>query len=198
MTQTVDNSAELIYENVEIPYWKESPSEFRKMADGSYEKDINGNDIVSKYQKHHVAGSPELAASLSINYRTKSYWFFTIEGQAFAGNYLSMSPVYRTQRAVNGPDGIVTPDEVINMASQEEFKPVGLMNVSVGKSWYLHYKYNFGFSLSANNILNNRNVRTGGYEQTRLIKSTTAYSRFDSKYFYMPGVNYMLNLYFKF
>ena len=198
MTQTVDNSAELIYENVEIPYWKESPSEFRKMADGSYEKDINGNYIVSKYQKHHVAGSPELAASLSINYRTKSYWFFTIEGQAFAGNYLSMSPVYRTQRAVNGPDGIVTPDEVINMASQEEFKPVGLMNVSVGKSWYLHYKYNFGFSLSANNILNNRNVRTGGYEQTRLIKSTTAYSRFDSKYFYMPGVNYMLNLYFKF
>ena len=50
------------------------------------------------------------------------------------------------------------------------------------------------------NILNNKGVKTGGYEQTRLIdsESMTRYYRFDSKYFYMSGINYMLNLYFRF
>ena len=47
---------------------------------------------------------------------------------------------------------------------------------------------------------NNKWVKTGGYEQTRLIDSESAerYYRFDSKYFYMQGINYMLNLYFRF
>ena len=51
------------------------------------------------------------------------------------------------------------------------------------------------------NLLNNRNVRTGGYENTRLISNTKSkerYFRFDPKYFYMSGFNYMLNIYFRF
>ena len=67
-----------------------------------------------------------------------------------------------------------------------------------------------------NNILNNQTIRTGGYEQMRLNKISdpvifpnaeggasivtipTTYSRFDSKYFYMTGLNYYLNIYFRF
>jgi hypothetical protein len=102
--------------------------------------------------------------------------------------------------AVSGPDGIASPVEIEYMAAQEKFKPAFLLNASVGKSWYIDRKYNFGFSLNVQNILNNRNVKTGGYEQTRLIDSATKtrYYRFDPKYFYMQGVNYMLNLYFRF
>ena len=86
------------------------------------------------------------------------------------------------------------------MATQEEFNPAFLLNASLGKSWYINRKYNFGFSLNIQNLLNNTDVRTGGYEQSRLISSTgkDRYYRFDSKYFYMPGINYMLNLYFRF
>ena len=49
-------------------------------------------------------------------------------------------------------------------------------------------------------MLNNRNVKTGGYEQTRLISSygKDRYYRFDPKYFYMSGASYMLNIYFRF
>ena len=90
--------------------------------------------------------------------------------------------------------------EVEYMTAQERFKPAFLLNLSVGKSWYLHYKYQFGFSLNVSNLTNNRNVRTGGYEQTRLIKGAdrNVYYKFDPKYFYMQGASYMLNLYFKF
>ena len=99
-----------------------------------------------------------------------------------------------------GKDYGLTPEEIEYMAAQEKFKPAFLLNASVGKSWYIDRKYNFGFSLEVKNILNNRNIKTGGYEQTRLIDSEkyNRYYRFDSKYFYMCGINYMLNLYFRF
>ena len=87
------------------------------------------------------------------------------------------------------------------MTTQEKFKPAWLVNLSVGKSWYIQRKYQLGFSLNVKNILNNKDVKTGGYEQTRLVDNTasaTKYYRFDSKYFYMAGTNYMLNIYFRF
>jgi outer membrane receptor protein involved in Fe transport len=147
-----------------------------------------------------VPSTPQVAADLGLNYRTNSYWFFEIDAQYFAKSYLDMNPGYRTDLAVNGPDSKATPVEVEYMAAQEEFKPVFLLNASIGKSWYIDRKYNFGFSMNIQNITNNKWVKTGGYEQTRLIDSESAerFYRFDSKYFYMQGINYMLNLYFRF
>ncbi len=202
MTQTIDNSAAVVFDNQPVTYWKEHPVYKKAMIDGveMYEVDLDGNYIVEKTQKHYVPSTPQIASSLAFNYRTNSYWFFTLEGQCFANSYLDMNPLYRTEMAAAGPDGIVTPMEIEYMASQEKFDPVFLLNLSVGKSWYIQRKYNFGFSLNVNNILNSRNVRTGGYEQTRLIdsKSRERYYRFDPRYFYMSGINYMLNLYFRF
>jgi len=199
----VDNSAEVVHDNAQVPYWASHPI-FKKYTDDfgavTYETDVDGNYIVEKNQKHYVPSTPQLAADLGLNYRTNSYWFFEIDAQYFAKSYLDMNPGYRTDLAVNGPDGIFTPVEVEYMAAQEEFKPVFLLNASIGKSWYIDRKYNFGFSLNLQNITNNRCVKTGGYAQTRLIDSESAerFYRFDSKYFYMQGINYMLNLYFRF
>ncbi|MDE6871280.1 MAG: TonB-dependent receptor [Bacteroidales bacterium] len=203
MTQTVDNSAEVIFDNKEVPYWKSHPV-FKKgvLEDGSvaYEIDLDGNYAVAKNQKHYVPGTPQLATCLALNYRTNSYWFFEVNGQFFTDSYLDMNPLYRTEMAVSGPDGIASPAEIEYMAAQEKFDPVFLLNASLGKSWYIKRTYSLGFSLEVKNILNNRNVKTGGYEQTRLISSSgkDRYYRFDPKYFYMCGANYMLNIYFRF
>ena len=202
MTQTIDNSAEIIADNALVPYWTSHPIFKKSMVDGVtvYETDENGNYVVEEWKKHYVPSTPQFAANLGFNYRTNSYWFFEIDAQYFAHSYLDMNPLYRTDMAVAGPDNITTPVEVEYMAAQEEFDPVFLLNASIGKSWYIDRKYNFGFSLNIQNITNNRYVKTGGYEQTRLIDSKSAerYYRFDSKYFYMQGINYMLNLYFRF
>ena len=112
-----------------------------------------------------------------------------------------MSPFYRLKSATTGPDGVETPTEIDYMASQEKFDAAWLLNLSVGKSWYIQRKYQIGFSLNAKNLLNNKSVKTGGYEQNRIVDNTVnkeRYYRFDSKYFYMSGMNYMLNLYFRF
>ena len=236
MYQTVDNSSEIVEDSYGKPitYWASSPV-YKLKADAEipenstiiptncFEVDEDGNFVVEKVQKHHVPSTPQLAANLALNYRTSSYWFFTLGANVYANSYLDMNPLYRTIKAAAGPDNKLyddmvaehakswilneeytdyglTPGEINYMTSQEKFKPAFVMNLSVGKSWYINRTYNFGFSLEVKNLLNNRNIKTGGYEQTRLIKSNDYknYYKFDSKYFYMQGVNYMLNLYFRF
>ena len=197
MVQTVDNSSEVI-RNEDVTYWKDHPT-YAKDVDGNYELTLDGDYVAASRNKHYVPGTPQLATELALNYRTNSYWFFELNGQYFAHSYLDMNPLYRTDFAVGGIDGIATPAEVEYMASQEEFAPAFLLNFSAGKSWFIG-DYNLGFSFEVKNMLDNRGVKTGGYEQTRLIKSAEKdrYYRFDPKYFYMCGANYMLNIYFRF
>ena len=199
MVQTIDNSAEIIRDE-EVTWWDRTP--IYKIAGYSpegtpiYDQDINGNFIITGYKKHYVAGSPQVAAQLSLNYNIR-YWFFEINGQCFARSFLDMNPLYRKDYACRGGDA--NPGIIEEMTAQEEFAPAFLLNASVGKSWFVKGNQ-LGFSLSLNNMTNNKNVKTGGYEQTRLIASSgkDRYYRFDPKYFYMPGFNYMLNLYFRF
>ena len=89
------------------------------------------------------------------------------------------------------------------MTAQERFDHAFVLNASIGKNWYIsNRRYNLGFSLEVKNILNNQNIKTGGYEQMRLSKdesgTTVKYNRFDSRYFYMLGTTYYMNLYFRF
>ena len=184
MYQTYDNSAAIVEDTygVTIPYWKSHPT-----ADG-------------KTVKHYVSGTPQLATSLGLSWN-KNYWFVDADVDYFDFSYLDMNPLYRTDMATSGPDKTVTPTEIEYMAAQEKFKGAVLVNASVGKSWHIKRNYQLGFSLQVKNILNTTNLRTGGYEQTRLVDNTVSkerYYRFDSKYFYMSGINYMLNIYFRF
>ena len=184
MYQTYDNSAEYVAGTygVIIPYWKSHPT-----ADG-------------KTVQHYVPSTPQLATSLGLAWN-KNYWFIDTDVDFFGNSYLDMNPLYRTDMATAGPDNTVTAQEIEYMAAQEKFKNFMLVNASVGKSWYIQRKYQLGFSMQVKNLLNNRDVRTGGYEQTRLVDNTVSkerFYRFDSKYFYMSGINYMLNIYFRF
>ena len=182
MTQTVDNSAEVVMDNVLVPYWKETV-----LLDGTK-------------KQHYVAGTPQIAASLGLAYNY-NYWFIDADVEYFGASYLDMNPLYRTDYAVAGLDNNITDVEIEYMTAQEKFDPAFLVNLSVGKSWYIQRKYQLGFSLNVKNILNNKDVKTGGYEQTRIVDNTVSkerFYRFDPKYFYMAGMNYMLNIYFRF
>jgi len=183
MTQTVDNSAEVVMSNTYVAYWKNT-----QLLDGTV------------IQKHYVPSTPQTAVSLGLAYNY-NYWFIDGDVEYFDRSYLDMSPLYRTDYAVAGLDNNITDAEIEYMTTQEKFAPAWLVNISIGKSWYIDRKYQIGFSLNVKNLLNNKDVKTGGYEQTRMVDNTVSkerYYRFDSKYFYMAGTNYMLNLYFRF
>ncbi|MBO4466253.1 MAG: carboxypeptidase regulatory-like domain-containing protein [Bacteroidales bacterium] len=201
MVQTVDNSAEVVRDD-EVTYWQQHPVyvpvDYTAAGVPVYDENLDGSFKVDHYQKHYVPSTPQFATELALNYRTNSYWFFELNAQYFDNAYLDMNPLYRTSTATRGAEA--NPAIISDMAYQEKFDPAFLMNASAGKSWSIQRKYYIGFSLNVSNFLNNRGVKTGGYEQTRLISSVgkDRYYRFDAKYFYMQGANYMLNIYFRF
>ena len=202
MVQTLDNSASLVSYNgtevMNVSFWKYHPV---------YPRDVYGNipegttlNDYTRLQNHYVPSTPQTALSLGLAWN-HNYWFIDADVEYFDRAYLDMNPLYRTDYAVMGPDYKATPEEIEYMAAQEKFAPAFLLNLSIGKSFYIQRKYQLGFSLNAKNLLNNRSVKTGGYEQTRIVDNTEGknrYYRFDPKYFYMSGFNYMLNLYFRF
>lgn len=199
MTQTVDNSSEVVIDNQKLYFWKSHPV-YAKDNAGNYKTDAQRNYVIDHYKDHYVPSTPQFASSLGLAWN-KNYWFIDADVDCFANSYLDMNPLYRTDMAVSGPDGVATPAEIEYMASQEKFDTKFLVNFNVGKSWYIDYKYQLGFSLQVKNLLNTKDVKTGGYEQTRLVNDTVSKERdyrFDPKYFYMSGINYMLNIYFRF
>ena len=53
-------------------------------------------------------------------------------------------------------------------------------------------------SAGVNNLLNNTDIRTGGFEQLRYDFSGNNPQRFPPKYFYGYGANYFINISLKF
>ena len=86
-----------------------------------------------------------------------------------------------------------------------------LVDVSVGKLIYLKNRQSISINLTVNNLLNNTNFKTGGYQQARLPRQTrqgvddsknsvigpNAW-KFPSKYYYAWGTNFYLNFQYKF
>ena len=88
--------------------------------------------------------------------------------------------------------------------NQEEFAPAFTLDLFGGKSWKIKKNY-INLNVGINNILNNRTIKTGGYEQARVDYNLTANSsdakvdigKFPPKYFYAYGINYFISLGFR-
>ncbi len=164
---------------------------------------------------YHVESSPQLAFNIGLDYRGPRNWFAGVNFNYYDNLYLSMNPLYRTATAVKYYANVLTSNTATNdqkavaiasikkIRAQEKFDGVYTLSANVGKNWYIHRVYMLGFSLEVKNILNDQDIRTGGYEQMRMSKvrgtgGEQIYGRFPSKYFYLFGTTYYLNVYFRF
>lgn len=170
--------------------------------DNSAIKNLDNESVY--YNGFNVENTPQFATNLGLGYRGGNNWFAGIDLNIYDGLYLSMNPLYRTDKAFVNMDGSTDEGRELHrkMIAQEKFSTAFVLNANVGKLWYLS-KGQLGVSLEAKNLLNNQGIKTGGYEQSRLYrnddnKDTDPYRRFDSKYFYLYGINFYLNLYYRF
>ena len=164
---------------------------------------------------YHVESSPQLALNIGLDYRGPRNWFAGVNFNYYDNLYLSMNPLYRTSTAVKyyvnmltsntstSDDQVEAIRAIKKIRAQEKFDGVYTLSANVGKNWYIHRVYMLGFSLEVKNILNDQDIRTGGYEQMRMSKvrgkgGEQIYGRFPSKYFYLFGTTYYLNVYFRF
>lgn len=155
----------------------------------------NSNKIVDQdivyWKGLMLSGTPQTAASLGLTYRAPWYATFGINANYFGRNYVSMNPVLRTDRgrAAFG-------EEVIK---PRELNGGFTLDLNAGYSWRLKRDVYLRFNLTVSNILNNKEIHSGGYEQLRVRTQTNAdksvelYRPFDSKHSYMYGTTFFFN-----
>lgn len=145
----------------------------------------------------YVGGVPQFAGTFGIRYFI-NYWFLGANINGFGRNYIDVAPIRRlasnyTEINPYDPDDLAAYE---SLTSQERFKDAFTIDLSIGKLLYLKNDDSLNFNVSINNILNNKNIKTGGYEQGRI--NTDYPDRFLAKYYYMQGINCFVNVSYRF
>jgi len=176
-------------------------------------KAIYTDDIVMN-KGMHEASTPLTAGSIILDYHANG-WFIDLKGNFYDRIYLSYSPSYRyvgtlTTMATGDPN-IVNNDGTFNVPEQAKGKGGFMLDGSLGKTLRLKKGKQLSINLSLTNILNNRKICTGGYEQSRsdytvkdengqtTVNNVRAYKfSLNPKKYYAYGINGMLNLTLRF
>lgn len=169
----------------------------------------NTNEILSVEtvysQNYRIPSTPQEAYSFTASYRSPKFWFVSITGNYFDQMWLDFNPERRTTLATNNLEyGSKTYHEVID---QERLPSAYTIDAFAGYSWRIPHAYiGSGFKkkplylaiyAGVNNILNNQDIISGGYEQLRYDFSGNV-SKFPSKYYYAYGINYFASVALRF
>lgn len=168
-------------------------------------RDNDTNRTVDKstayLKNHYVASGPQSAYTLGLNYRSPQYWYANINFNFLDRNYIDINPSRRTEENVD----LLTPggEQWHAVLDQEKLPSAFTIDLFAGKSFLLSKAMKWlprntflYVNVGVNNILNNKDIRTGGFEQLRFDSNNP--DRFPSKYFYGYGTNYFINLSLKF
>ncbi len=155
----------------------------------------NAQEVVAEerliYLKNYkIGGMPQSAATVGVKYSAPKYWWVAVNFNYLADIYLDPNPDRRTEEAL---DRYVTTDpQVSKILDQQKLENGYTVNVSGGKSWRLKNGNNIRVNVNINNVLNNRDFITGGFEQLRYDAGDI--DRFPPKLGYALGLNYFAML----
>lgn len=188
--------------------YKNNPLGVRSYENGSSE------DVVRRVylKNYHIGGTPQQAYNISLNYNAPKNWFFELSANWLGDAYIDLAPsrheempdLYtvcaptREQLAQN-PDktaGQLMQENLeakrAEITNQEKLKDAFVLNLSIGKLIYTKWGA-LNFNLSVNNLLNNRNIQTGGYQEGKFDYTTYDVSKFPSKFYYAQGIRVFFN-----
>ncbi|HEX5651769.1 MAG TPA: TonB-dependent receptor [Chitinophagaceae bacterium] len=149
-------------------------------------------------QNFRVPSTPQEAYSLGLTYRSPQFWFVSLTGNYFDQGWLSFNPLRRTYAAT---DGVEYKSESWNaIIDQAKFEAQYTLDFFGGYSWRLPKRYAIAkkttylvFNVGVNNILNNKDIQTGGFEQLRFDFTNRDVNKFPPKLFYAYGLNYFIS-----
>lgn len=168
--------------------------------DNSQEVLAANETIYSKNYK--VSGTPQFAYTTGLSYRSPKFWFINVNFNYFDDIWLDYNPIRRTQAAVD----LQTPGSDIwnDVLAQEKVSGQFTMDVFAGYSWKLDKTFNgmkkstyLYFNLGVNNITNNKDFITGGFEQLRFDFDDRRVDKFPNRYSYAFGINYFASVTFR-
>lgn len=185
----------------------------------------------------HEGSTPLSASTIGLKYNW-NYWFFEFNANYFDRVYLAFSQYRRLTNIMTnytpssvGANGQLTYDvsrqelddnggvllngdgsiHSFEAPTQEKFKGGWMFDASIGKSLRLKHGQ-MSINLQLQNIANNTNMRTGGYEQNRDDSYYNTYGTGDgskgqdkaykfsrnAKYYYANAFNFFLNVNYRF
>jgi len=159
-------------------------------------------------ENFRVPSTPMEAYSFGASYRSPKFWFISLTGNYFDQSYLSFNPLRRTYDALK----FVTPGtagygQIFNQTkfdSQYTLDFFGGYSLKLPKAWEVNKKATFlVFNVGVNNILNNKDMVTGGFEQLRYDAQTSASDpistgKFPARLFYAYGLNFFSSITLRF
>ena len=172
----------------------------RPIGTRSYENGVQEDVTQTIYLKNfYVAGTPQECYSLAFNWAGPKQWFVELNGSWMNRSYVSISPVRHVEIA--DLYTIATSEEnlqemIRDISQQEKLNEALVINASIGHVIYINRTASFNINLNLNNILDNRNIQTGGYQQGRVDTKnyTNTSTKFPNKYYYGQGFKMFLNL----
>ncbi len=143
-----------------------------------------------------VGGTPQEAYGLGIQYQAGGF-YVGLTGSYFRQQWLDFNPLRRTYTALQG----LTPgtDQWKQVVAQSELPAQYTVDLSAGsairlKLFHAKNKKMFLFNAGISNLLNNRTLISGGYEQLRFDTDTKNTDKFPPKFFYAMGLNFSVTL----
>ena len=149
----------------------------------------------------YVGGTPQQAYSLTLKWSAPKMWFFEVNGVYMADSYVDLSPI-RHEAMPNLYKVCETEEElhakVAEITRQERLKDDFVLNLSIGKLIYLNRTASLNINLNLDNVLNNRNIQTSGYQQGRFDYTNYTTTKYPNKYYYAQGFRAYVNVGVKF
>lgn len=146
------------------------------------------------WENYRIGGTPQTAASIGAQYNSPKFWRAGANLNWFSDIYVEPNPDRRTAEAVAT---LVTDDpQWHQLLDQEKLDDGFTLDVFITKSWMYKRKYRFAVNASVSNVLDNQDLRTGGFEQLRYEAHDP--DKFPTKYGYMFGRTFFAMLTFSF
>jgi len=168
--------------------------------------DIDQSKQLVYSENFRVGSTPQQAYSLGVSYRSPKYWFVSLTGNYFDDMYLDFSPIRRSNQAVDGLDLTKEADNKVfrSIVDQTKWKPQYTVDFFGGYSWKLPRSFGLKkatflvINAGVNNLTNNKDIVTGGFEQLRFDFAGKNVNKFPPKLYYAYGLNYFLGLTLRF
>ncbi len=138
-------------------------------------------------QNYKIGGMPQSAASVGLKYSGKKYWFAGVNFNYFADIYLDPNPDRRTEEAIS--NFVESDPQYRETIDQTRLDNGYSMSLFAGKSFKIN-DYFLNLNVNINNLTNNTDFITGGFEQLRFDPQNI--DKFPPRLGYMYGLNFFV------
>ncbi len=151
------------------------------------------------YAKNYPSiNSPQAAYSFSLNYRTNSQWFASLNASYFDQQWMGWNPIRRTAEAIYPVDQSTEKGQQLLIV--EKLPAISICNffISHGFQWGKKNIHRFTYSLSINNLFNKQDIIIAANEQLRFDFDNKDPNKFPPKYLHGMGRNFLISLHYSF